>query len=272
MSIYSAAAERTERILLGTSIMRTWSRHPVTAAEQAFSISSLAPGRFRLGLGPSHQTNVERTFGIEFMKPLGHLREYINIVKSLLQDGSVSFKGEYYSADFEMPSIADDVMVMASALRTGAFQLSGEVADGAISWVCPHFYAVNDAKSSLQKGAESMGRATPPLVLHAPMLVTEKKEDARAAVRAKLGYFPTTAFYSKMFEQAGFLDWLQSGWTDEMIDSILITGSEDEVAHYLDGLFEKGVSEVLASVVADFSVHSSTSRTMRFIADYCSSR
>ena len=49
LSLLAVAADQTEQIKLGTSIMQTWSRHPVTAARQAYTIDSLAPGRFRLG-------------------------------------------------------------------------------------------------------------------------------------------------------------------------------------------------------------------------------
>ena len=55
-----------------------------------------------------------------------------------------------------------------------------------------------------------------------------------------------------------------------MIDSILITGTEEEAASQLDKLFASGVSEILASVVGDADRADSSDRTRRFIADYCS--
>ena len=55
LSILAAAAAQTDSIKLGTSIMQTWSRHPVTTARQAATIANLAPGRFRLGVGPGHK-------------------------------------------------------------------------------------------------------------------------------------------------------------------------------------------------------------------------
>ncbi len=53
------------------------------------------------------------------------------------------------------------------------------------------------------------------------------------AGRTKLDYFPTTAFYSKMFEEPGFSNALQSGWTDEIIDSIVITDSARMKLHIM---------------------------------------
>ena len=43
LSLFAAAASNTKNILFGTSIAQTWSRHPILMAEQAFTISSLAP-------------------------------------------------------------------------------------------------------------------------------------------------------------------------------------------------------------------------------------
>ncbi len=50
-------------------------------------LAQLAPGRFRFGLGTSHRGGMEQTFGVDFEKPLTHLREYIQIAKALLQQG-----------------------------------------------------------------------------------------------------------------------------------------------------------------------------------------
>jgi hypothetical protein len=46
----------------------------------------------------------------------------------------VDFDGDYYHAHDSIPQPVD-VPVMASALQKGSFELCGEVADGAISWI-----------------------------------------------------------------------------------------------------------------------------------------
>ena len=50
------------------------------------TLAQLAPDRFRLGLGTSGQGGVEQTLGINFRAPLAHLREYVHILKALLQE------------------------------------------------------------------------------------------------------------------------------------------------------------------------------------------
>lgn len=267
MSVLAAAAAVTERIALGTSIVQTWSRHPVTLAQQAHAIDSVAPGRFRLGVGPSHRATMISTYGADFRAPIGHLREYLRILRPLLQSGAVEFQGRWYSASASLSAPAD-IPVMASALRTGAFEACGELADGAISWVCPHFYLREQALPALRRGAEGAGRGAPPLIAHAPVCVTEDIGAARDGVRAKLGYFPANPFYANMFAQAGYADTPRSGWTDEMLDAVLIAGDEDAVASRIRTLFEWGASEILATPIpAGDDPQATEDRTLRLLAE-----
>jgi alkanesulfonate monooxygenase SsuD/methylene tetrahydromethanopterin reductase-like flavin-dependent oxidoreductase (luciferase family) len=94
ITVFAAAAVRTQRIKLGTSIVPTFPRHPLVMVQQAQVVAQLAPGRFRLGVGPSHRPTIE-AMGIQFTSPLSHLREYLRVLKPLLQQGRVDFDGDY---------------------------------------------------------------------------------------------------------------------------------------------------------------------------------
>lgn len=265
-TLLAAAAAQTERILLGTSIMQIWSRQPVAVAQQVQVIASLAPKRFRLGVGLGHRHAMETTFGADFRHLLGHLTEYLRILKGLLQQGEIDFDGQYYRAHSRLLAPID-VPVMASALRSGAFELCGAEADGAISWVCPHQYLRDVAMPALRSGAERAGRSVPPLIVHAPVCVNEDIGAVRTGVREQLGYFPTTPFYARMFAAAGFPGSLESGWTDEMLDAVSISGDEAAVAERLEQLFSSGASEVLATVITvGDDREASAERTMRLLA------
>ena len=220
----------------------------MTLAQQAQVIDSLAPGRFRLGVGPSHQAPMESAFGADFRAPIGHLREYLHILRALMHTGAVEFEGRWYSANTSLSSTVD-VPIMASALRPGAFETCGELSDGAISWVCPHFYLRDTALPALARGAESAGRPTPPLIAHAPVCVTDDLDAARDGVRARLGYFPSIPFYANMFAEAGFPGSPDSGWTNEMLDQALIAGDEDAVAERISTIIEWGATEILATPI-----------------------
>ena len=126
LTTFAAAAAVTDRILMGTSIIPTYPRHPIVAVAQTQVVAQLAPGRFRLGLGPSHKVSIEPMFGIEHNAPLTNLREYIQVVKELLWQGQVDYDGTQYHGHGSLPGApAPDVPVMASPC---AAALSGCVA------------------------------------------------------------------------------------------------------------------------------------------------
>src|SRR5262249_57264081 len=125
----AAAALRTQHMLVGTSITQTFPRHPIAVAQQVQVLAQLAPGRFRLGLGTSGRAGMEQTYGVNFRAPLGHLREYLRIVKTLLHTGSVDLTGRYYQAHTRIAAPVD-VPVMAAALGGKDYHLCGAQADG----------------------------------------------------------------------------------------------------------------------------------------------
>ena len=89
LTMFAAAAAVTDRIALGTAIVPTYPRHPAIMASQVRAIEGIAPGRLRLGIGPSHQVSIEQDLELEIGKPLSHLREYTTILRALLRGGTV---------------------------------------------------------------------------------------------------------------------------------------------------------------------------------------
>jgi F420-dependent oxidoreductase-like protein len=267
LTLYAAAAVRTSRIRLGTSIIPTFPRHPLVVVQQVQVLAQLAPGRFRLGLGPSHRPNVERMYGYDFRAPLGHLREYIQIVKTILHSGSVAFDGRYYHAHAQIRTPVD-VPVMASALQRKSFELCGEVADGAISWVCPGVYLRDVALPAMRAGAEKAGRPVPPLMAHAPVCVHDKPDEVREAARQQLANYVRLPFYVQMLTAAGFPEASQGAWSDRMIEAVVMSGDESRVAERLRELFSFGATEILVSPLAAGSDRaSSLERTLRLVAE-----
>jgi F420-dependent oxidoreductase-like protein len=271
LAAFVGAALRTQHILLGTAITQTFPRHPIAVVQQVQVLAQLAPGRFRLGLGTSGRAGMEQTYGVNFRDPLGHLREYLRIVKTLLHQGSVDFAGHYYQAHTRIAAPVD-VPVMAAALGPKAYELCGAEADGAISWVCPGAYLRDVALPALQRGAASADRSVPPLVAHAPVCVHDRAEEVRAAVRQQFGGFARAPFYQNMFRAAGFEEVLQETWSDAMIDAVVLWGDEARVAEAIAGLFALGATEILVSpVAAGDDRAASLERTQRLLSQVAQS-
>ena len=267
LTVFAAAAVRTERVLLGTAITPTFPRHPIVTVQQTVALASLAPGRFRLGVGPSHKLGIEAAFGIPFKRPLAHLRAYLTVLKGLLQDGAVDVDEAGIVAHARLNGPPPGVPVMASALQHRSFELCGEIADGAITWLCPEAYVRDVAFPALHAGAERAGRATPPMVMHAPVCVSEDAHAVREAVRAQYGGYLRTISYPAMLVSAGFPEAMEGRWTDAMIDTVVTHGPEAVVADRLRSLFAIGVSEIIAQpIVAGPDTDASLERTLRLVA------
>ena len=263
ITCFAASAAATERIKLGTSIVPTYPRHPLVMVQQAQIVAQLAPGRFRLGVGPSHRPTIE-AMGLDFDAPLGHLKEYLQILKSILQEGRVDYDGDFYQAHDSIPEPCD-IEIMGSALRTGSFELCGAESDGAISWICPATYLRDVALPALKAGAQRAGRETPPLIAHAPVCVHDNPEEVRAAVREQI-MNPRLPYYQRMLVAAGYPEATQGVWSDAMIDGAVIWGDESQAAERIAELFAFGATEVLASpVTAGPDQAASLDRTMRLL-------
>ncbi len=266
LSVFAAAASRTQQIMLGTAITQIFPRHPIALAQQVLVLAQLAPGRFRLGLGTSGRGGMEQTFGTDFRAPLAHLREYIQIEKALLQQGTVDFSGRYYQAHTSNSSPVD-VPVMAAALGPRAYRLCGAEADGAISWVCPGSYLREVALPAMQRGAEMAGRPVPPLVVQVPVCVHDDPDEAREAVRQQFAGFARSPFYQNMFVAAGFPEVSQGTWSDDMVDAVAVWGDQSRVMEGLQGIFSMGATEILASPVpAGGDREASRDRTLAVLA------
>ena len=263
-TLLAAAAVRTSEIMLGTSIIPTFARHPIVVAQQTQVIAQLAPGRFRVGVGPSHKPTMTAMFGTDFKDPLGHVSEYLHILKELLNGGAVDHDGRYYQAHAKIEAPIG-LPVMASALRLGSFELCGAEADGAISWVCPRAYLRDLALPSMKKGAEKAGRPVPPLIAHAPVCVHENYDEVKDAVRGQI-FNQRLPFYQRMFAAAGFPEASNGEWSDGMIEATAIYGNESEVADKLQELFSMGATEVLVSpVMAGGDPEASRERTLKLL-------
>ena len=173
LTLFAAAAVQTDSIRFGTSIVPTYPRHPIVVAQQVQVHDQLAPGRLRLGVGPSHRPTMRAMFGYNLRAPLTNLREYLVILRALLHEGAVDFDGQEYTAHASIPRPVD-VAVMASALQEGSYELCGELADGAISWVSPAVYLRDKALPAMRRGSDQARRETPPLIAHAPVCISDE--------------------------------------------------------------------------------------------------
>ncbi len=246
LTLLAAAAVKTERITLGTTIVPAFTRHPLAFVTQALALEGLAPGRFDLGIGTAHARTMVDVYHVDFDRPLRRLIEYLNIVQPMLKTGSVHFEGEFYRADASFPHAPGTPVPMA-ALRAPAFRVAGRLADGAMSWNCPTAYLQQVALPALQEGADSAGRDRPRLMVHVPVLVSAGRDDVHRRAGEQLRYYAAAPFYARMFADAGYPLRPDGSVSPELIDDLVVSGTPDEIAAQLRRRLDLGFDVLMVN-------------------------
>ncbi len=263
--ILAAAAIKTSIVRLGTAIIPTYPRHPVVLAQEVLALHDIAPGRLRLGIGPSHRAIVEDIYGLPQTTPLVHLREYVKVLHSILWDGKVDHHGEFFNVVVEFPRTAQ-IPVLISTLGKKAFQLAGEIADGALSWMCPVPYLLHTGIPLLRKEATASGRSYhPQLVAHVPVALSQDRDSVMVAGHKMFEMYSKLPFYAKMFADAGFPLTSDKKVTDEFVNNMIISGNEDTVATSWTKLLDAGLDELMVSLVPVVDEKYEQTQLMRLI-------
>ncbi len=100
MSWLAAVGERTERVLLGTSVMTPTFRYNPAVVAQAFgTLACLYPDRIMLGIGTGEALNEVAVSGLqwpEFKERFARMREAVALMRELWAGERVTFDGDYY--------------------------------------------------------------------------------------------------------------------------------------------------------------------------------
>ena len=202
--VFGRAAAETS-IGFGTSIVPTYPRHPLVMASQALALEQLAPGRLRLGIGPSHRPVIEGMFGLGFERPLAHLREYVGILRALLHEGAVNVAGEQLTARARIRRArtrADpDRDAAAAGLPAGrGDQRRRDLLDVAAA------LPARSGRAGRRRGGGGAGRPAPPIVAHVPVVVSETGRRSAPPPPKQFGNYQRLPFYERMMLDAGLPD------------------------------------------------------------------
>jgi coenzyme F420-dependent glucose-6-phosphate dehydrogenase len=138
LSWLGAAGQRTERIILGTSVLTPTFRYPPAIIAQAFgTLGVLTPGRVILGVGTGESLNeiaVTAADWPEAKERLARLREAIAMIQQLWKEEFVTFEGTYYrtrnATIYDKPD--QPVPIYISAGGPVAAKYAGRAGDGFI--------------------------------------------------------------------------------------------------------------------------------------------
>jgi F420-dependent oxidoreductase-like protein len=211
--VLTAYGAVTTRLGLGNGVVPIYPRHPVAMAQEALTLSEVTGGRFTLGIGVSHRPSMERMLGLDLVDPLGIMREYVAVLRGALA-GRAAFEGTHYRVDWSLglPKTPPAPRVYLAALSARMLELAGEIADGAILWLCSPDYVARVAVPALTRGRRRAGRALDgfEIVAAVPLAVTDDAGAATSAFRAELTRYLALPFYRAMLEASGHGDALRA--------------------------------------------------------------
>ncbi len=165
LSWLGSAAERTKRVVLGTSVLTPTFRYQPAIVAQAFgTLGALYPNRFILGVGSGESLNEVAVTASEWppaKERLARLRESVELIRRLWSDDMVTFNGQYYhtlnATIYDKPD--QPVPIYISAGGPVAAKFVGRAGDGFIctSGKGDELYR-DQLIPALEEGAKAAGR------------------------------------------------------------------------------------------------------------------
>ncbi len=262
------AAEHTGTIELVTSVAVAFARNPMSMAQLAHDLNAFSHGRLVLGLGSQVKPHIERRFSMPWHKAAAQMREYLEAMMAIFDcwyDGKrLEYVGEYYQHTL-MPSTftPDNVdgprpRLVLSATGPLMTKVAAELADGMLMHpFSSEKYMREVTLPAIQAGLDKRGVALQDFALdYAPMIATgETDEDITRAIehiRGRIAFYGCTVAYKPVLDIHGWGD-LQEELirlnrahetsamseliTDEMVETIAITGSPVEVVDKMKARF-----------------------------------
>jgi F420-dependent oxidoreductase-like protein len=234
ITVCTVAGREVPGIELGTAVVPTFPRHPVSLAMQAVTASLACGGRFALGIGLSHQMVIEGMLGMSYEKPARHMREYLEVLLPLLRDGKVDHDGEVYKVHAPVDSMgAPPPPVLVAALGPAMLKVTGELADGTITWMTGPKTLADHIVPSITKAA---GNRDVRVVAALRTCVTDDPDGARDRTGEAIAFYGHLPSYRAMLDREGAAE----------PKDVSIIGDEEHVASVVRGLADIGVTDFVA--------------------------
>ena len=241
LTVLALAGMQTSRIELGVGVVPTYPRHPVALAQQALTTAAATGSRFLLGIGPSHRPGIEMSFGLSYDRPALHMREYLSVMRPLMEEGRVQFSGEFFNVNAEL-DVPDrpHCPVLISALAPRMLRLAGERADGTITWMAGPKTIREHIAPRIRNAADANGRPAPRVCVGLPATVCDDEAAGRRQAAEAYERYGQLVNYRRVLDIEGV----------EGPSEVAVIGNEDALRRQLEEFAAGGATDFMANIFA----------------------
>ena len=233
LALCQAIALRTRHIPFGTSITPIYLRNVNEFAHTASFIHEVSGGRFRFGIGVSHEPALKR-LGVAGGKPLADIRRFVTELRTAPRVG-------------ELPPIT------LAALRGGMIRLAEEIAQGMVF--------ANGARSHMAASLANLSEAARSndaffIGNMIPTCISDDEAAAKAVNRRTLTSYAYLPNYRNYWKEAGYAtemegveaaieagdrDGVAAALSDRWLADTTLFGSAAKVREGIEAWFDAGV-------------------------------
>lgn len=230
-------------IPVGTAVVPIQGRHPITFAQQAFTVAdAVGPGRMRLGIGVTHAMVSEGFYGVPYRRIVELCEEHLDVLSQLFGPAhKVAHEGTRVTARITLAPPVERPELLVAALAPRMLALAGRYADGTITWMTGAHLLEQTVVPRITAAAADVGRPVPQIVAGLPVCVTDDVNRARQVIRPRIEGAARMPSYRR---QVG------AERLDDVAD-LAIVGSAAEVRDRIAHLAQIGVTELMADVFGD---------------------
>lgn len=233
IALCEAIALRTREVIFGTSITPIYTRNVADFASTAAFLHEISDGRFRFGIGVSHEPAMRR-LGVRQGKPLADMRQFISDLRAV-------------------PRVGDLPPIVLATLRNRMIALSEEIGSGMVF--------ANGARSHMGHSLSALSpaaRANPDFFIGnmIPTCIDDDEAAAMAVNRRTLTSYAFLPNYRNYWREAGYAEEMDAveaaiaaGETDRVPDCLsdrwladtTLFGSANKVRDGIEAWFDAGI-------------------------------
>ncbi|SFP78424.1 5,10-methylenetetrahydromethanopterin reductase [Geodermatophilus dictyosporus] len=286
--LFAAAAAQTSRIRMGPSVSPVTLREPTLIAQAAATLDELTGGRAEVVLS-SGNFGLLAQYKLDWTKtkPLSRVVEAVHVVRTLLDDGAITYDGEFFRYDglftFARP-VQERLPVKMGAMRgPKSFQAAAEHSDGCHHALSYSREAYEYAAEHLRIGAERAGKDWTTLDFGAWVVVAVGRDSAAAkdAARSMVGIY-ASSMPAEQLERHGvdaaelkpIVDAIAGGdlakgielTSPELTEKLSFAGTPEEVTAKIKEIEPTGVNHLIAAITDASIVRTFTGRELPGVA------